>query len=395
MMDGALKGLRVLETTVQIAGPYCGRLLGELGAEVIKIEPPSGEASRRSPPLVNGVSLSYLYWNANKKSLALNLKEEVGRNVFLDLTQKSDVIVTNFRPGVMEKLGLGYDSIKKINERIIYVSITGFGSSGPLSNQAGYDMLAQVMSGLADANTCPDGSPKINSMSLDYSAAMMGVVSVLAALFHREKSGAGQFIDISLQDVGLVYAQHLMGQNLYGMNYRSGNRRLAFAPFNVYQTKNGNVVVAIDEDQKWKSFLRVIGRAELAGDPRFDSVDSRVKNYDDVDSILSEWTRSVETAEVVRVVTFIGGASCPVLTIPEAFEDEKGHLKSRGMIGKMHSRPVGEVPYVGSVLKLSATPGKVESLGPSLGEHTEYVLRNIAGYENEKIGRLRASNVII
>jgi CoA:oxalate CoA-transferase len=394
MLDGALSSIRVLETSVQIAGPYCGRLLGELGAEVIKIEPPSGEASRRNPPLVNGVSLSYLYWNANKKSLALNLKEESGKNVFLDLVKKSDIIVTNYRPGVMEKLSLGYDSVKKVNERIIDVSITGFGSSGPLSNQAGYDMLAQAMSGLADANTCPDGSPKINSMSLDYSAAMMGVVSILAALLHREKSGVGQFIDISLQDVGLVYAQHLMGQNLYGMNYRSGNRRFAFAPFNVYHTSNGNVVVAIDEDQKWKSFLRVIGKAELANDPRFDSIGSRVKNYDDVDWIVSEWTRSLETSEVIRVITNIGGASCPIKTIPEVFEDEKGHLKSRGIIGKMQSDSLGEIPYVGSALKLSLTPGKVESLGPGLGEHTEYVLRNIAGYETEKIARLRASNVI-
>ncbi|MDA4130962.1 MAG: CoA transferase [Thaumarchaeota archaeon] len=394
MMDGALHGLRALETGVQIAGPYCGRLLAELGAEVIKIEPPSGEPSRRSPPLSKGVSISYLYWNANKKNLALNLKEDLGKRVYLDLAKKSDIIVSNFRPGVMDKLGLGYEDMRKVNPRIIYVSITGFGSFGPLSNQAGYDMLAQAMSGLADANTCPDGSPKINSMSLDYSAAMMGAISVLAALFHREKSGVGQFIDISLQDVGLIYAQHLMGQDLFGYNYRSGNRRLAFAPFSVYKTRNGNVVVAIDEDSKWKAFLKVVGKPELSEDPRFESVEARVKNYDAIDAILSEWTQTRETEDVVDVITSLGGASCAVMTIPEVFKDEEGHLKSRGIIGKIPSGLGEEIPFVGSALKLSKTPGKVETLGPRLGEHTEYILQNIAGYDRERIASLRASKVI-
>jgi len=391
-MSGSLSGLRVLESSVQLAGPYCGRLLGELGAEVIKVEPPDGEASRRSPPFFNGASLSYLYWNANKRSVLLNLKDRSGREVFLDIAKKSDVVVSNYRPGVMERLGLGYNDLKKLNPRIIYASITGFGTFGPLSSNAGYDMIAQAMSGLADANMCPDGSPKINSMSLDYSSAMMAVIGILAALHHRERTGEGQFIDISLQDVGLIYGQHLIGQHLCGMNYRSGNRRQAFAPFNVYRTKDGHAVIAIDEDRRWEAFLSAIGRGEAIKDPRFADVKSRVKNYDEVDRLILSWTSGLETDEVVRVVKEAGGASCAVRTMPQVMTDE--HLRKRGMIGEIDYASIGKVPYVGSSLKMSETPGRVESLGPVMGADTDYVLKEVLGYTNERLKDLRRAGAV-
>lgn len=392
MKNVALDDIRVLENTVQIAGPYCGRLLAELGAEVIKIEPPNGEASRRSPPFLKGSSLSYLYWNANKRSIALNLKEEQARKIFLELASKSDIVISNYRPGVMERLGLGYDSLRRINKRIISLTITGFGSSGPLSSFAGYDMIAQAMSGLADANACEDGSPKVNSMSLDYSAAMVGVISVLAALYVREKTGEGQSIDISLQDVAMIYAQHLIGQDLCGMKYQSGNRRLAFAPFNVYETKDGYAVVAIDEQDRWGSFLKSIGKNDLLSKESLRSVDERVKNYDEVDSIVSTWAKTQNTTDLVRVVTAAGGASCPVKKIPDVKNDE--HLKLRGMLGTMDSDARGIIPYVGSALKLSVTPGRVEALGPDLGEGTQYILKEILRYSEDEVRELRSSGVV-
>ena len=391
-MSGPLSGIRVLESSVQLAGPYCGRLLGELGAEVIKIEPPEGEASRRSPPFFKGASLSYLYWNANKKSLLLNLKHESGKRIFLDLARKSDIIVSNYRVGVMERLGLGYEDIRKLNPQIIYASISGFGAFGPLSNQAGYDMIAQAMSGLADANTCPDGSPKINSMSLDYSAAMMASIGILAALHHREKKGEGQFIDISLQDVGLIYGQHLIAQYMHGMNYRSGNRRLAFAPFNVYKTRNGYAVIAIDEDKRWETFLHAIGRTDAAKDPKFADVKSRVKNYDDVDKLILAWTQNLDTNTVVDVVTKSGGASCPVKTMPEVREDV--HLKQRGMIGDIEYSNIGKVPFVGSPFKMSATPGIVTGLGPVLGADTDQILKDVLDYNSEKVKDLKDAGAV-
>jgi CoA:oxalate CoA-transferase len=391
-MSGALSGIRVLESSVQLAGPYCGRLLGELGAEVIKIEPPEGEASRRSPPFFKSASLSYLYWNANKKSLLLNLKHESGKKIFLDLAKESDIIVSNYRVGVMERLGLGYEDIRKLNSKIIYTSISGFGAYGPLSNQAGYDMIAQAMSGLADANTCPDGSPKINSMSLDYSAAMMATIGILAALHNREKTGEGQFIDISLQDVGLIYGQHLIAQHMLGMNYRSGNRRLAFAPFNVYKTLNGHVVIAIDEDKRWETFLHAIGRQDAVKDPKFSDVKSRVKNYDEVDKLILSWTQTLGTNAVVQVVTKAGGASCPVKTIPEVREDD--HLKQRGMIGDIEYSNIGKIPYVGSTFKMSSTPGVVTGLGPELGADTDQILKDVLGYDSDKIKHLREEGAV-
>lgn len=391
-MSGPLSSLRVLESSVQLAGPYCGRLLGELGAEVIKIEPPEGEASRRSPPFFKGASLTYLYWNANKKSLRLNLKHESGKKIFLELARESDIIVSNYRVGVMERLGLGYEDVRNLNPKIIYACISGFGSYGPLSSQAGYDMIAQAMSGLADANTCPDGSPKINSMSLDYSAAMMATIGILAALHHREKTGEGQSIDISLQDVGLIYGQHLIGQHICGMNYRSGNRRLAFAPFNVYKTGNGYAVIAIDEDKRWETFLNAIGRSDAVKDPKFADVKSRVKNYDEVDRLILAWTQNLATSTVVDVVTKAGGASCPVKTMPEVREDD--HLKQRGMIGDIEYSSVGKVPYVGSSLKMSATPGVVSGLGPALGADTDQILKEVLGYNSEKVKQLKEEGAI-
>ena len=221
---------------------------------------------------------------------------------------------------------------------------------------------------------------------------MIGVTSILTALYVREKTGEGQSIDISLQDVGMIYAQHLIGQNLCGMKYQSGNRRQAFAPFNVYQTHNGYAVVAIDEDNRWELFLNSIGRSDASGKPTLSSVGARVKNYDEVDSIVSSWAKALDTDEVVKVVTAAGGASCPVKKIPEVASD--AHLKSREMLGVMDCGPYGKVPYVGSALKLSSTPGKVETLGPDLGEHTEYVLKDILGYSEDKVRELKSSNIV-
>jgi crotonobetainyl-CoA:carnitine CoA-transferase CaiB-like acyl-CoA transferase len=392
MVKGALEGLRVLESTVQIAGPYCGRLLGELGAEVIKVEPLSGEASRRSPPFYNGAPLLYLYSNANKKSIALNLKDERGQKVFTDLAEKSDILVVNYRPGVMERLGLGYEVLKKKNKGLIYVSITGFGYSGKHSSYAGYDMLAQAMSGLADANGDPSGVPKINSMTLDYSAAMMAATAALAAVINRERTGQGQFIDISLQDVGMVYVQHLIGQYLCGMRYRSGNRRLAFAPFSVYPTLDGYAVVAIDEDSRWEAFLKAIGKESATKDETLKNVELRVRNYDQVDKLVSEWAKGLKTEEVVRIVTSAGGASCPVKKVSEVIDDE--HLKARQMLGTMNSPVYGDVPYVGSVFKMSETPGSIDSLGPQLGADTQAILTQVLGYSENKVATLRSEGVV-
>ena len=326
-----------------------------------------------------------------KKSLVLNLKEEKGKQVFLELAKKSDIVVSNYRAGVMEKLGLGYESLRKINKRIIFLTITGFGSSGPLSSYAGYDMIAQAMSGLADANGYLDGSPKVNAMSLDYSAAMMGLASILAALYVRQRTGEGQSVDISLHDVGLIYAQHLIGQNMCGMKYQSGNRRQAFAPFSVYRSLDGYAVVAIDEQHRWAAFLKSIGKIELLDKESLSSPAARVKNYDEVDEIVSSWAKDLPTEQVVRTVTAAGGASCPVKKIPELLNDQ--HARFRGMLGEKEL-PQGKVPYVGSALKLSSTPGRVETLGPEIGSDTSYVLKDILGYTEDRVRELKSCQVI-
>jgi len=392
MMESALKGIRVIENSVHLAGPYCGRLLAELGAEVIKVEPPNGEANRRSPPLVNGEALLYLYYNSGKKGIALDLKHEKGREVFKELIAKSDVFLCNYRPGAMERLGLGYEDLKKVNPRIIYVSVTGFGYTGPLSQMAGYDPLAQAVSGLMNANGCEDGVPKVNAMSLDYSTSMIAACATVSALFYRERTGRGQFIDMSLHDSGVIFSVPWMGFQLSGMKYRHGNKSRVFAPYNMYRASDGYVMIAINEDGRWKAFLRSIGRESLVDDPRFQSVADRVKNYDDIDEIISGWSERLTVKEVMDVVIAAGGASAPVRTIVEA--QHEPHSMSREMLIEMEHPKVGKLKIAGSGFKMSETPGKVTGRAPGLGEHNESVLRDVLGYSPEAIDRLRKLGVI-
>jgi len=392
MTDSALKGIRVVENTVHLAGPYCGRLLAELGAEVIKVEPPNGEANRRSPPLVNGEALLYLYYNSGKKGVALDLKQERGREVFRDLIARSDVFLCNYRPGAMERLGLGYGDLKKVNDRLIYVSVTGFGYTGPLSSMAGYDPLAQAVSGLMDANGCEDGIPKVNAMSLDYSTSMITACATVAALFYRERTGKGQFIDMSLHDSGVIFSVPWMGFQLSGMKYRHGNKSRVFAPYNMYRASDGFVMVAINEDGRWKAFLKSIGREKFVDDPRFQSVADRVKNYDDIDSIISEWSGRLTVKEVMDVVIAAGGASAPVRTIVEA--QHEPHSISREMLIEMEHPKVGKLKIAGSGFKMSETPGRVTGRAPSLGEHNGEVLGGILGYSAGKLDELGRAGVI-
>jgi CoA:oxalate CoA-transferase len=392
MTESALKGIRVVENSVHLAGPYCGRLLAELGAEVIKVEPPTGEANRRSPPLVNGEALLYLYYNSMKKGLALDLKQEKGREVFRDLISRSDVFLCNYRPGAMEKLGLGYSELKRVNERLIYVSVTGFGYTGPLSQMAGYDPLAQAVSGLMDANGCEDGLPKVNAMSLDYSTSMMAACVTVSALFYRERTGKGQFIDMSLHDSGVIFSVPWMGFQISGMRYRHGNKSRVFAPYNMYQARDGHVMVAINEDSRWKAFLSSIGQGAVVDDPRFRSVADRVKNYDDIDAIISQWSKDLTVKEVMEVVIAAGGASAPVRTIVEA--QSEPHSYSREMLIEMEHPRVGKLKIAGSGFKMSETPGRVTGRAPALGEHNEEVLSGILGYPRSMIEQLRKSGVI-
>lgn len=390
-LPSPLEGIRVVENGVHLAGPYCGRLLAELGAEVVKVEPPTGEANRRSPPLVKGVSLLYLYYNGGKKSLVLDLKQARGAKAFKDLIARSDIFLCNYRPGAMEKLGLGYEDLKKVNPRIIYISVTGFGCSGPYSNLAGYDPLAQAVSGLMDANGCEDGLPKVNAMSLDYATSMIATSAALAALYYREKTGKGQFIDMSLHDTGVVFSVPWMGFYISGMKYRHGNRSQVFAPYNMYKARDGFVMVAIGEDNRWARFLDLIGRRDLIGDPRFSTVEERVKHYDDIDELVSSWT-SARTVEEVRAgVEEAGGASAPVKTLGDAQTDP--NAIARRMLVEVDHPVVGRLKVAGSGYKMSETPGLELGRAPDLGEHSDSVLTGILGYSAAEVEDLVKSGV--
>lgn len=391
-MQGALDGLTVVENTLHLAGPYCGRFLSEMGAEVIKVEPLIGEANRRSQPIKKGSSILYSYYNVNKMSIALDLKKPAGKKVFLDLIRKADIFITNYRPGTMDKLGLGYEVQREVNPRLIYASITGFGESGTHSDLAGFDPLVQAMSGLMDSNSCSDGNPKVNSMSLDYASATAASVAILGALYYREKSGKGQRIDISMQDVGVIYAMPAYGFYISGMKYRQGNRSRVFAPYNMYHASDGKVMIAIGENERWEAFLRAIGRADLVGNPMFSSTIERVNNYDQVDAIVSEWAKVNTVETVLDIVRKTGGAASVVRTIDEAMNDQ--NVIQRNMIVRMDDGDDCNLDVAGSPFKMTETPGKVIRRAPHLGEHTKYILDKVLCYSEKEIDFLLKGNVV-
>lgn len=391
-MFGALDDLLIVENTLHLAGPYCGRFLAELGADVIKIEPPGGEANRRSQPMIDGNSILFSYYNANKKSIALDLKSTKGKEVFLDIIKKADVFITNYRPKTMERLGVGYEIQSEVNPRIIYASITGFGEEGIYSDLAGFDPLAQAMSGLMDSNSCHDGTPKVNSMSLDYASATAAAVAILGAIHYRDRTGKGQRIDISMQDIGVIYSMPSYGFFCSGMKYRHGNRSFVFAPYNMYQTLDGNVMIAIGEDERWHSFLRAICRQDIIGDSRFSSVANRVENYHEVDAIVQAWSERNSLETVIKTVRESGGAAAPVKAIDEAIKDP--NIKERKMVLKLDNGFGKVIEVAGSPFKMTETPGVINQRAPLLGEHSIQILEKVLGYSHQEIESLVRDNVV-
>ncbi|TAK63764.1 MAG: CoA transferase, partial [Bacteroidetes bacterium] len=355
-LKSPLSGIRVLDLTRILSGPFCTMKLGDMGAEVIKIEQRRKGDDTRSwgPPFVKGESAYFLSVNRNKKSVTLNLKAKEGKEILTRLITSCDVLVENFRAGVMESLGFGYNNVKKINPRIVYCSISGYGQTSSRSHQPSYDLVVQGESGLMDVTGFPDGAPTKAGISLaDVTAGTLAFEGILAALFHREKTGTGQLVDISLLD-GLLSLFTYQSQIALSSNRnvtRKGNRHPTITPYETFETKDGYINVAVGAESHWRNFCSAIGQKELTNNPLFATNSKRVENRDALENILAQILKTKSRAAWLEILAKADVPNGSINTLHEALEMET--VKERAMIETCNHPIAGMLRMVGNPIKLS------------------------------------------
>jgi crotonobetainyl-CoA:carnitine CoA-transferase CaiB-like acyl-CoA transferase len=375
----------------------CGCLLADFGADVIKVEDPRGEIARRSPPFLPGtdppLSFMHVTVNRNKRSLSLDLHRPEGRDVFLRLAARSDVLVENFRPGTMARWGLGYAEVCRVRPDVIYVSISGYGQWGPLADRVGYDPLAQAASGFLSLNGSPDGEPvKAPTFLADDLAGLHGALAALAALRHREATGEGQHIDVSLLDSMLFQSTGYLTLGALGVELpRLGNEFRIAAPANTYHCRDGLVMAGVLLDSHWRRLAALLRRPELADDPHFATAPERIARREEVNGLLEDWTRERSVAEVVEALNAEGIPAAPVRSYADAARDP--HVLARDMLQPVHQPGGAAVPVTGPAAKLSRTPTRVRSAAPALGQHNDEILADL-GLEPAERRRLRDTGVV-
>lgn len=394
-MSGPLDGMRVIDLTWLLSGPYATMILCDLGAEVIKIERPgTGDIARGNGPFIDGISSYFLSLNRGKKSVGLNLASEEGKEIFLRLVEKADVVVENFVPGVMKKLGLNYEVVKERNPRIIYAAISGYGQNGPYATKSALDVIIQAAGGIMSITGEPGGPPVRPGASLgDIIAGLFAAISILAALEERRRSGEGQMIDVSMLDCQLAVLENAFERyfSTGEVPQPLGTRHPVFTPFQAFATKDGYIVVAIVGAQ-WPLFCAAIDRVDLIDDERFKDGYSRTQNYAILEPILTEAMKTRTTQEWLEILESMELPCGPVNTVDKVATHPQ--VQHRNMIIKVPHPQVGEVPLVNTPIKLSRTPSKITRPSPDLGEHTEEVLRTLLGLKEEEILRLKDAAVI-
>jgi crotonobetainyl-CoA:carnitine CoA-transferase CaiB-like acyl-CoA transferase len=393
----ALEDIRVLDLTQIMAGPYCTMVLGDLGADVIKIERiPDGDDTRRMGPFVNGESACFMMINRNKKSLTLNLKTDKGKQIFLDLAKKADVIVENYRPGVVKSLGIDYDVIQELNPGIIYCSISGYGQTGPYSQKGGFDIVAQGMSGLMSMTGELNGRPaKVGIAMNDISAGVTALYSILAAYINRTKTGKGQYIDVSLVESGLAWSVWESAA-FFGAGVvpaATGSRHRVSAPYQAFRTKDGYVLVGAANQRTWERFCKgVVDQPEWIEDLRFATPNDRIEQVNVLEKCIEEVLIEKETQYWVEKMDENGVPGGPIYTYDQTLNDP--HILARGMVQEFEHPKAGRMKTLGIPAKMSGTPGQISKSAPQLGQHTEEVLRQYLDFPLEEIENLRNENVI-
>ncbi len=391
-----LQGIRVLDLTRILSGPFCTMKLGDMGAEVIKIEQPVKGDDTRSwgPPFVNGESAYFLSVNRNKKSVTLDLKAREGKEILTKLIKSCDVLVENFRAGVLDGLGFGYKQVKKLNPRIVYCSISGYGQTSSKSNQPSYDLIVQGESGLMDVTGFPDGSPTKAGISLaDVTAGTLAFEGILLGLVHRERTGKGQQVDISLLDglLSLFTYQSQIALSSDRKVTRKGNRHPTITPYETFATSDGYINVSVGAESHWKSFCTAIGQTELIAHPLYSSNSKRVENRETLEKILIPKMKQRKRDEWLAILLKADVPVGNINTLHEALKMET--VREREMIETVQHSKVGELKMVGNPIKLSGMKKSKTSPPPLLSEHTNSILKQL-GYSKKEIDELKSRIVI-
>jgi crotonobetainyl-CoA:carnitine CoA-transferase CaiB-like acyl-CoA transferase len=392
----ALGTIKVLDLTRVLAGPYCTMILGDLGADVIKVEAPGGSDDTRKwgPPFIANHSAYYVCANRNKRAITINLKTKKGQELIKKLVKNSDVIIHNFKTGTMENWGLGYEDLLPINKKLIYCSISGFGEEGPLKGQPGYDAMIQAMGGLMSITGSKESGPtKVGVAVADLTAGLNATIAILAALNERNQSGSGQKIDISLFDTQIAMLANVASNFLISEEVPTlhGNEHPNIVPYQPFDMKDGQLVIAVGNDSQFAKFCNVIGIPELATNSKFTTNEQRLKNRNELLPLLQKKLRKWGKAELHSKLVKAGIPSGPIQNVQEVLEHPQ--TKAREMVVTMELPNQTEIPLVGSPLKLSKTPVKLERHPPSVGEHTEELLREY-GFSDTEIATLKTEKII-
>jgi crotonobetainyl-CoA:carnitine CoA-transferase CaiB-like acyl-CoA transferase len=391
-----LAGVRVLDLTRVLAGPFCSMILGDMGAEVIKLEEPGkGDDTRAWPPFVGGEATYFMAVNRNKQSLTLNLKAAEGRAVFQKLVRKSDVVLENFRTGTMERLGLGYKTLARLNPRLVYCAVSGFGESGPEAARAGYDLVVQAESGIMDITGFEDGPPvKVGTSIADLVAGMSAAHGVTLALLARYRTKRGQKVEVSMQDAMAALLTYQAGI-YFGTGQkpgRRGNKHPSIVPYEVFRAADAYLTLGVANNSLWERCCAALEHPELTKDPRYATEAARVQNRDALVPRLNEILGARAADDWLKRFEAVGVPAGRIRSVAEVCESP--HLKARGMIVTLPHPKAGEVRVLGVPIRLHGTPGKATTAPPLLGQHTERVLRGVLGLTRAEVGRLRTAGVV-
>ncbi len=393
----ALQDIVVLDLTRVLAGPYCTMMLADFGAQVIKIElPGKGDDTRAMGPFKNGSSLYYANVNRNKKSITLNLKDPKGKEIFLALAEKADVVVENYRPGVMDKLGLGYEVLRQVNPRLIYAAVSGFGSYGRCSHRPGYDIIAQSYGGLMSITGEEDGQPlRVGNAMGDILGGMNLTIGVLTALHARTLSGKGQRVDVALVD-GVVSALETGTQRFFASGKQPelmGNRYAAAYPYDAFPARDGRFVIGCANDKLFKLLCSAIGRDDLPIDPRFDTNVKRCENYKALAPEIIKWSSQRSVDECVAIIDAAGVPVSPINDLPRVTSDP--HIvEDREMFVEVEHPEIGKMRVNGNPVKLLDTMPEIKSSAPLLGQHNGQIYSELLSLGEEALNKLAEAGII-
>lgn len=395
--NGPLHGLKVLDLSRFIAGPHCGMQLGDLGADVVKVERPKrGDDTRALEPHVEGESLYFMVFNRNKRSITLNFRDPRAHTILREMVKQADILIENFRPGTMEKMGCGWDDLRAINPRLIMARISGYGQEGPMAGEPCFDGIAQANSGLMEITGDPDGPPTMGGTFLvDYATALYATVGILAALEDRHKTGKGQMVDASLMGsavsmlVTAIPEQAMLGRAMT----RVGNRDRYSAPAQTFQAGDGKWLhMVAGNDAHFPRLTRIMNRPDLLQDPRFATLDARMRNIEAIEAIVGEWIAGMPADDVVALLRQAELPSAKIATLPDLLANP--YMREAKQIVDIPHAKTGSFTTHGLTVRLSDSPGSIRRAAPVLGEHTEDVLGEWLGMTQSDVASLRDGGIV-